>query len=57
MEDRNYTGDDTREFGPEKDVCPHCGGDLVDDGHEPECEWHPDFYERPVREYEPEDVT
>lgn len=53
LEDPAHTGDDAREFGPAHDVCEHCGGDLVDEGHEPSCEWHPDFYERPVPEVEP----
>jgi hypothetical protein len=54
MDAPGWNGDiDDREFGPERDVCEHCGGDLIDEGHEPSCEWNPDFFQQPVAEVEP----
>jgi hypothetical protein len=37
MEDRNYTGDDTREFGPEHDICINCGACRCDDCRDCAC--------------------
>ena len=45
MEDRNYTGDDNREFGPPRDICTECGSDIEDDGHDVTCSYHADFFE------------
>lgn len=46
MEDRNFTGDDTREFGPAHERCRECGCCVCEDcdGHAPNCSHHPNFY-------------
>lgn len=37
MEDRAHTGDDMREFGPEHDICPHCGSCRCEDCKDCAC--------------------
>jgi hypothetical protein len=49
----HWNGDDEREFGPVHDLCKSCGGDLGDEGHDPACEWHPNYYDVRVRDVEP----
>ena len=37
--------------------CRECGADLEDGDHALNCSHHNSFYEAPIREMEPEDVT
>lgn len=44
----HWNGDDTREFGPVRDICTECGTDMADDAHAPNCSYHPDAFQPDV---------
>jgi hypothetical protein len=41
MDDRHYTGDDTRELGPKHDICEHCGSCRCPDCKDCACDEQP----------------
>jgi len=49
---------DPREFGPQHSMCRECLECTCDDcdGHSVACSHHPEFFNAPVREIEPEEV-
>jgi len=44
-----------RYLGTEPHVCKLCGSDLVDDCHDVTCEFHPEFWEPDVPDFDPRD--